>query len=55
MLSTQYKILKIHDGSTESILFWFCRDSILFWFPRIVQRQAKYLEIVMSVKGGEIY
>lgn len=45
MLSTQYKILRIHVSS---------RDSVLFWFSRIVQRQTKYLEIVMFVKGGEI-
>lgn len=45
VLSTQYKISRIHDSS---------RDSILFRFARIVQRQTKYLEIVMSVKGEEI-
>lgn len=44
-LSTQYKILRIHDSS---------RESVLFQFARIVQRQIKYLETVMSVKGGEI-
>lgn len=45
MLSTQYKILRIHDSS---------RDSVLIQFARLVQRQTKYLEIVMSVKGGKI-
>lgn len=45
ILSTQYKILRVHDSS---------RDSVLFQFARIVQRQTKYLEIVMSVKGGKI-
>lgn len=44
MLSTQYKILRIHDSS---------RDSVLIQFARLVQRQTKYLEIVMPVKGGE--